>query len=349
MVLLFLAIGASPASAHSVAGISSNNYVTELTAVTPAVEGLRFRIVEAGSRIELTNTTPTEVVVVGYNDEPYLRVGPDGVFENRKSPATYLNASRQGSDPIPPDAKADAEPEWRKVNDGQVARWHDHRIHWMGEQDPVPVRNDPGRRHVIYDKWEIPVRHGTTEVVASGTMVWEPGPSPVPWVAVIVVLAAAVVGASFLRAWGPLLAAAVAVLVVVDAVHSFGIAWTTAGSTGARLGTLLGGSFFNIMLWVVGAVSVRPLLKEQDLGLLPAAIAGVFIAIFGGFLDVAALSKTTVPFAWSADLARVMVAVTIGLGLGLGAGAGLLLWRTGALVPRVVDPDAELEGAGEPG
>jgi hypothetical protein len=68
--------------------VSATNYETHLVHVTPApIRGVSVRVVETGSRLELTNTTATEVTVFGsVAAEPYLRIGPNGVFENLESP-----------------------------------------------------------------------------------------------------------------------------------------------------------------------------------------------------------------------------------------------------------------------
>ncbi|MDQ1507083.1 MAG: dye decolorizing peroxidase, partial [Actinomycetota bacterium] len=130
--LVWLGVAAAPASAHSVSGVSASNYHTHLTGVTPEVAGLEVKVIEAGSRLQVTNHTGQEVVVLGYKDEPYLRIGPDGVFQNKLSPATYINQTRKGNQP--PASATDAkvgDTDWEKVSSSPVARWHDHRIHWM--------------------------------------------------------------------------------------------------------------------------------------------------------------------------------------------------------------------------
>ena len=48
----------------------------------------------SAARLELTNDTDTDVIVRATEGEPYLRIGPDGVFENLLSPATYINRTR---------------------------------------------------------------------------------------------------------------------------------------------------------------------------------------------------------------------------------------------------------------
>ena len=93
-----LVAGAAPAGAHNVSGVSSTNYLTTLEGLSPETPGIEVEVVEKGSRIAVTNTNEDDVIVLGYEDEPYLRIGPDGVFENQRSPATYLNRDRTGSD-----------------------------------------------------------------------------------------------------------------------------------------------------------------------------------------------------------------------------------------------------------
>ena len=89
---LVVGAGAVPAAVHTVGGAQASNYQTRIRAIEPPVAGLRVEVVDAGAR--LRNTTGQEVVVLGDAGEPYLRVGPAGVFENRRSPATYRNRVR---------------------------------------------------------------------------------------------------------------------------------------------------------------------------------------------------------------------------------------------------------------
>ena len=130
IAISFLLAGATPAFAHTVAGTGATNFKSTLRA-TPAIDGLKVRIIENGSRLEASYTGKDDVIVEGYVGEPYLRIGPRGVFENLKSPATYINRTRNGTaEPSSTDPRA--EPEWKQISSGHVARWHDHRIHWMG-------------------------------------------------------------------------------------------------------------------------------------------------------------------------------------------------------------------------
>lgn len=324
-VFLWLAATAWPASAHSVAGVGGTNYRTTVHGVTPAVSGISVKVVEAGSRLELTNRSRDVVVVLGYQQEPYLRIGPGGVEENRRSPATYLNATRKGDTPIPGTASPDAPPQWKRISSGHTARWHDHRIHWMGRTDPPEVRRDRGHRHVVNPEWTIDLRVGDSGRAAQvkGDLVWVPPPSSLPWVLAAVVLVALFAAGGASREWPWVLVAGVVALVAADVVHEFGIAFANAGGLGVRLAQLVAGSFFPMVAWVLGVWGIRGLLRRPPAPEAPfiAAFTGVVIALFGGVADVAELTNSQVPFVWSAVLARLLVTVSMGVGLGLVAAA----------------------------
>jgi hypothetical protein len=325
-----LGVTAPAASAHSVSGVSATNFRTELRSVAPEVPGLTMRVIEAGSRFELENRSDEEVLVFGYSKEPYLRVGPEGVFENTRSPATYLNRSRRGILAPPGNADPTAPPEWRKVSSEPVARWHDHRIHWMGNQDPPAVRRDPGRRHVVIPDWVVEMRRGETTIAARGELVWVPGPSPFPWLLLALLLAVGVVALALRPAWGPALAAAAAALVAVDAFHAIGVGFANAGSFGTRLGKTLGGSYYSFPAWFVAGLGVYWLTRRRSEGAAAVAVSAAVMGLAGGFADLTNLTRSQVPFAWATSLVRLAVALTIGLGTGVFAGA-LLNFRRSAI------------------
>jgi hypothetical protein len=177
-----LAVGlAAPAQAHN----SSAHYQSTLTGVTPTVAGVSVTVASSGDYIELTNTSPVAVVVEGYQHEPYLRIGPEGTFQNTKSTATYLNKEAT-IDSIPDNADAKAAPVWQKVSDKPTARWHDHRIHWMGNGMPPNVAKDPTKGQVIKN-WSVPALAADTPFAISGELRWLPEkPTNLWWVALFV-------------------------------------------------------------------------------------------------------------------------------------------------------------------
>jgi hypothetical protein len=170
---------AGPALAHGRGSDATNFDATVRT--TPDLPGITWQVYGSDEYLGVTNTSDQELVVLGYEGEPYLRVGPDGVFANRRSEATYLNADRYQRVSVPPIADNDAEPEWVRVSDGPTFLWHDHRIHWMSLAVPPPVQDNPGEEVVVIDGWEVPFTVGGETLAITGDLRWVPGPSPWPW------------------------------------------------------------------------------------------------------------------------------------------------------------------------
>lgn len=115
---------------------------TTIVAVEPAAPTVEFSIVGGDAFVRAIVDPGHELVVFGYDGEPYLRIDADGtVSENARSFATYYNTERYGSDDIPDLVDNDAPPEWRQVGEGGDWAWHDHRAHWMSE---TPIGLEPG-------------------------------------------------------------------------------------------------------------------------------------------------------------------------------------------------------------
>ena len=73
----FVALGAAPAGAHGVSGVQPTNFASRIRSVTPAVPGLRFSVRELGARFEVRNDTDSDVVILGYEGEPYCASAPE--------------------------------------------------------------------------------------------------------------------------------------------------------------------------------------------------------------------------------------------------------------------------------
>src|SRR5207302_5970632 len=127
-VLVALSLGlalplltADPAAAHTVTGVQPTNFRSEIISVEPPTPGVAIHLLDLGRRVEVVDDGPGEVVLLGYQGEPYLRVGPAGVFENRRSPAVYLNRpTSSGATPATPPAGVDAAapPSWHRRSGG---------------------------------------------------------------------------------------------------------------------------------------------------------------------------------------------------------------------------------------
>ena len=314
-------VAAQPAAAHDVPGIKPSNFETTVRGTTPRVPGLTVRPIDLGNELELRNDTGADVVVLGYQGEPYLRVGPRGVFENRRSPATYLNRTRDGKTRVPGEADPAAAPEWNRLASGTVARWHDHRAHWMGTDDPPEVARAPDQRHVV-DHWSLQLRRGTQDVTVAGDLLWLPGPSPWGWVLGALAIALALVALSRTPIWRWVLAGALGVVVVSETAHVVGT-WT---ATSAAFATKIGASVYSIGGIALAVVALVWLVVRPPYNAIPAVLfAGLIVAFAGGLADLTTLTHSQLPTDVPTDVARLEVALALGLGAGLAASAALRL------------------------
>jgi hypothetical protein len=168
------AVGAGvPMAASGDAG--SPNYRSKLVGVTPKTEGLVVRIVDGDDALELENASGANVMVPGYEGEPYLRFLKSGRVEvNVNSPAKYLNEERYGGVAIPKSAGAKARPKWQLVAQGGEYEWHEHRIHWMSTIEPPRVKASGGKTLMKVFDWNVPLKVGAKKVKVNGTLWWIP-------------------------------------------------------------------------------------------------------------------------------------------------------------------------------
>jgi len=329
MCVLGVVLTAAPASAHTISGPRPSNFRTRIVEIVPAIPGISVRVVDLGSKLEITNRTSTELTVLGYLGEPYLRVGPAGVYENLHSQATYINKGRYGgSVPANVDTSPTAVPEWKKISDGHSVRYHDHRIHWMGTGLPPMVAQSPGSYHEL-SRQHVVFLWGTTRAAIVVQLAWVPGPSGVPWIPVIVVLFGLGLAIVLASRWRRALAIALAVLVVVDVMHAVTYEIPRPGTNLAKVVQFVGGSFVSIAVWVVAILTIVAVLRRRIEALYGVMFVGVLVALVGGATDLSSLWKSQLPNAGPHWLTRTLVAVALGLGAGMALGALIRMLRSG--------------------
>jgi hypothetical protein len=198
--VLSLALLAPAASAHPRAEGYSRGFQSTVLSVRPDA-GLEATVVDGDDRLRVVNEGRRELVIFGYDGEPYLRIGPGGVYRNQRSPAAYLNRDRFARVAVPLSADPRARPQWRRVSDRPAWQWHDHRIQWMASGPPVEVRDSPETRHTIF-QWRVPGRLGAEAVTIDGRLDYEPvsgnSASTLLLAAVVATGAAALLGLGFL-------------------------------------------------------------------------------------------------------------------------------------------------------
>jgi hypothetical protein len=329
---------AGPAQAHVGGGRAGSDFDARVLAVTPSVPGVSVRVLSFGDDVELVNASSTEVLVPGYSDEPYLRIGPDGVWRNRNSPATYLNLSLDGRATLPSSADPHASPDWEQVSTETSYVWHDHRTHWMsaGELPPV-VAADPSRPHQVFE-WSIPVFYGSQEVVVTGELTWSPPPSPwVVWPVCLLLLLLGVAAGVGARSPRPL-----GVLLTVGAAAAVWHAATTpapAASVGSHLGALVSALLPAVLVLLIALMGMRSALRGRGVmtGLMALLIG--WLLLVEGLPDVDVLWTSHVLSNGPDFVARAAVAVMVALGAGLVVG-GTFAARRFRDAARPVEPSA---------
>ena len=79
------------------------------------MSGLELEVSGGDRFLLLRNDTGKQVIVKGYEDEPYLRFLPNKVVEeNTRSPSKYANEDRYALTPLPPQANSEAPPKWQR-------------------------------------------------------------------------------------------------------------------------------------------------------------------------------------------------------------------------------------------
>jgi hypothetical protein len=156
LVILVAALAiAAAAQAHGPPG-GGVGYESSISGLKPRVLGVLVNVLGGDDRLQLVNYSGKTIVVLGYEGEPFLRFTSNGVYENVRSPATYLSRERDPDEArVPASADAKASPVWRKATRGSTFGWHDHRIRWTGSDLPPAVERAPSEIHLIF-RWRVP-------------------------------------------------------------------------------------------------------------------------------------------------------------------------------------------------
>jgi hypothetical protein len=236
------------------------DYATTITSVTPDVAGIEVSIVGGDSFLRVVAAPGTDVVVLGYQQEPYLHIRPDGVVEeNQRSPATYMNATRYGDGTPPAGADATLAPDWRRIGTGGRWAWHDHRAHWMSPERPAGAR--PGME---IQSTTVPLVVDGASVTVGVVTTWLPAPSRLP----LAVGAAAGLGAVLLAA---VRRVRMAVALLAASLAAAALGWWQYRSLPPETGPL-------IVWWLLPAVAAGSLLVALLAGRRLVASALVLLA-----------------------------------------------------------------------
>ena len=315
-------VASAPAALADAAG--PTDYRTDIVSVEPATPAFKVEMIGGDAFLGLEQLEPVEIIVLGYQAEPYLRFDTDGiVYENRRSPAVWLNQERYGNEEPPAFADPQARPEWLEVADNGRYAWHDHRSHWMNPNPPPSA--EPGDQ-VLEATVPIQVNGETVTVTVASFLLDSPSVFPA--------LLGAVIGlAGSLFAWRSdrLFRAVIGLLVAGGAALLGSVAFQSvpAETQPSQLLWLL-------PLLAVAAVAILVLIRNRTAttvyldGLTVAA--GATLTAWG-ITRFDALRRALIPSDAPATLDRVAIALVLVLGAGLALQGLYGLLRPERLLP----------------
>jgi hypothetical protein len=180
LAVVLLALTPAVALAHN----GNPNYLSQVDTITPATSGVTVDVLNRDDRLLLHNTSGKDVVIEGYEEEPYARVRADGTVEvNTDSRAYYINDDRFANVDVPAGVDGKGPPQWKEIDKTGRFEWHDHRAHWMAKTTPPQV-TDTSVKTKVFD-WKVPVEIDGARGTIGGTLFWTPLPGGGPPLAAI--------------------------------------------------------------------------------------------------------------------------------------------------------------------
>jgi len=174
-----LALAAASAAAHE----GDPRYRSTVEAIVPATEGLSARVLDHDDALELTNRSGKDVVVLGEDGRPWIRLRADGAVqvdraaeetEEEHAGAGWKLASYQlahegheHEEPAPAGGRAI---HWATLDRTGRYAWHDARIRWTGAGLPPEVVDES--RETRISAWRVPIRVGDRPGAIQGTLTW---------------------------------------------------------------------------------------------------------------------------------------------------------------------------------
>jgi hypothetical protein len=301
------------------------DYRSVIDRVSPSTDAVDVDVVGGDSFLRVDVGRGHEVVVEGYQGEPYVRIQADGeVDRNTRSPATYVNENRTGTNvDLPDDADPEADPRWERVAGGGSYAWHDHRIHWMNPGQPDVERGG------VVQQWTVGLTVDGRQTEVEGRLLWVDPVSPWPWVTLGLAVAAAlvVVGGRRSSRWAPLVAGPATVVGAALALGVGAAQYTDAPAQGAASPLLVAVPAVGLAAGLAGVV----LRRRAPTAATVAVLAAVAAVVGWGLLRIDVLWKPVLPTGLAYGLDRAGTALALALAVAAAVvvvqGGGLALSR----------------------
>lgn len=288
-----------PAEAHIAgAGGSPTDYRAAVTSISPAAPAVGVTVGLGGQWVRVTNRDAAQVVVLGRQGEPFLRLAGDQVQVNELSTTAVDSGLVQPT--APPSAPATG-PKWVPKTGGDRISWTDPRI-------------TPGPGTGRSATWELPLIVDGQQVSVLGTVQRVPAPSPWPWVAALVSLTAAVSALGWVRNWRGPMVAVVTLGILAFTLHLLGTGFTPQenGALYAWIGIGAVGAF----ALLIGLVTVLSTVRGRTSAPERVITTGIMVLILAA-TDITVLWNSQLPFAGPAALDRALTVLTYGTALGM--------------------------------
>jgi len=207
----------SPSHLGSGDDVQPRNTEAVVSSVSPQLpDGVKVDIVGTDTFVRV-RSSGHEVVIPGYEQEPYIEISTtDEVRVNVNSITYLLNQTRYGSDV--PEVTTD-EVKWETVSTNGEYMWHDHRVHWMSQKPPATM-NDDG----LIQTWVIPITVDAQDITVSGELYLRDAASRLWWgIGALVLIAAVVLSIANRRALLILLLAISVAGAILGAIEFLGL------------------------------------------------------------------------------------------------------------------------------
>jgi len=144
---------------------------TEMVALDGERSGLEIRLLDGRvPAIFVRNDTASTLRVPGLRGEPFLRIGPRGVFANSRSPEYYRGGSLTVRN-VPLDLDPRAQPRWRRLSTEPIWSWLEYRARVPAVAEQREVLGDETRTVL---EWVTPMMLGEDHVRVHGRVRWIP-------------------------------------------------------------------------------------------------------------------------------------------------------------------------------
>ena len=302
-----LAVVCSNTTTASALSLHATDWESSIISIAPATHAVGIEVLNGGEALRLTAQPQHAALILGYRNEPYLRINADGeVQANLKSPTWWSNKTGTGSGSVPDTADPAAEPEWSTIGSNGSVAWHDHRIQAM---PGVTTGTD----------WTVLVTVDDMPIVVRGQLNRLPSHAPLLEVLLAIVAAATIVILGFRKAWticlvSTLVGAAFAIVVAIG-----GWIATPSGFTHPWLPLLA-----SVLTGALAFMSV--LLRNTARRLRVTTMVGAVAALaWWVALNFSALTAVFVPNTYAASVVRF----SVGLDLGIVVGVGVVIVLSG--------------------